>query len=102
MHIASFNGHASTCQLLCASDGVDQNAVDINGETALDLAINRSQVDCVRALLELNVDTSKARVTAWTNVEIVQLLDEHRKRSVKKNIFLLLEYLFLILLFSGT
>ena len=83
LHFASFNGHASTCQLLCALDGVDQNAVDNEGETALDLVINRSQVDCVRALLEFNVDTSKARVEAWTKVEIVQLLGEHRKRSVK-------------------
>ena len=85
LHFASLNDQASTCQLLCALDGVDQNAVDINGETALDLAIRRSKVDCVRALLEFNVDTSKARVTADTNVEIVQLLDEHRKRSVKEN-----------------
>ena len=82
LHCASFNGHASTCQLLFAVDGVDQNAVDFNGKTALDLAIDGSQVDCVRALLELNVDTSKARVTATTKVEIVQLFDEHRKRSV--------------------
>ena len=90
LHFASFHGHASTCQLLCALDGVDQNAVDSNGETALDLAINRSQVDCVRALLEFNVDTSKARVDVNTPVEIVQLLAEHRKRSVR-NIFFSLE-----------
>ena len=74
----------ASCQLLCAVDGVDQKAVDINGETALDLAINRSQVDCMRALLVLNVDTSKAHVTAQTNVEIVHLLEKHRKRPVKK------------------
>ena len=84
MHVASTRNHASTCQLLCALDGVDQNAVNNEGETALNLAIRRSRVDCVRALLEFNVDTSKARVTADTEVEIVQLLDEHRKRSVKK------------------
>ena len=87
MLVASFNGHASTCQLLCALDGVDQNAVNNDGKTALDLAINNSQVDCARALLEFNVDTSKARVTARTNVEVAQLLDEHRKRSVKNIIF---------------
>ena len=52
---------ASMYQLLCALDGVDQNAVNSKGETALDLAINRSQVDFVRALLEFNVDTSKDR-----------------------------------------
>ena len=80
LHYAS---DASTCQLLCALDGVDQNVVNIDGKTALDLAVSRSKVDVVRALLEFNVDTSKARVTATTKVEIVQLLDEHRKRSVK-------------------
>ena len=69
--------------MLCALDGVDQNVVDNEGKTALDVAVGRSKVDSVCALLEFNVDTSKARVTADTNVEIVQLLDEHRKRSVK-------------------
>ena len=82
MHCASFNGRASTCQLLCALDGVEQNAVNIEGKTALDLAVCLSEVDSVRTLLEFNVDTSKARVTADTEVEIVQLFDEHRKQSV--------------------
>ena len=84
MHVAAFYTRVSTCQLLCALDGVDQNALDNDGKTALDLAVGRSKVDSVRALLELNVDTSKARVTATTKVEIVQLFDEHRKQSVKK------------------
>ena len=87
LHVASFYGRASTCKLLCALDGVDQNAVANDGETALDRAVFRSIVDSVRALLEFNVDTSKARILARTKVEIVQLLDEHRKRSV--NHFLL-------------
>ena len=82
LHFASYDGRASTCQVLCALDGVDQNAVDDKGETALDLAIRLSKIDAVRALLEFNVDTSKARVTATTKAEIVQLFDEHRKRSV--------------------
>ena len=82
LHCASSDGHASACQLLCALDGVDQNAVDGYGASALDVAICYSKVDCVRALLELNVDTSKARVDVNTPVEIVQLFDEHRKRSV--------------------
>ena len=84
MHVASFYGQASACQLLCALDGVDQNAVDNEGETALDFAVGSSKVGSVRALLEFNVDTSKVHVEADTNVEILQLLDEHRKRSVKK------------------
>ena len=87
LHQASAEGDAITCQLLCALEGIDQNVVDIHGETSLDLAINGPQVDCVRALLEFIVDTSKARVAAWTQVEIAQLLNEHRKQSVK-NIFL--------------
>ena len=86
LHFASFHGHASTCQLLCALDGVDQNAVNNDGETVLDVAIGENAADCVRALLEFNVDASKARVMANTKVEIVQFLDKHRKRSVKNNI----------------
>ena len=77
----------STCQLLCALDDVDQNVVDNGGKTALDDAVGRSAVDCVRVLLELNVDTSKAVIDGDINVEIAQLLDEHRKRSVKKHFF---------------
>ena len=78
-------GKESTCQLLCASDGVDKNAVD-DGKTALDIAIRWNRVDNVRALLEFNVDASKARIMATTKVDIGQLLEEHRKLSVK-NIF---------------
>ena len=88
LHFASFHGLASTCQLLCALDGVDQNAVNDDGKTALDFVIQYSSVGSVRALLELNVDTSKA-VIDGDNVEIVLLLDEHRKRSVKNNFLLL-------------
>ena len=74
--------NVSTCQLLCALDGIDQNAVDNSGQTALDCSVLLSKVGSVRALLEFNVDMSKARVTARTNVAIVQLLEEHHKRSV--------------------
>ena len=86
MHVAT---DASTCQLLCALDGVDQNVVNIEGETALDKAIGENDADCVRALLDLNVDTSKVVIDGDTNVKIVQLVDEHRKRSVKKKKFVL-------------
>ena len=69
--------------MLCALDGVDVNAINKLGKTAIACAIGKSRVDAVRALLEFNVDTSKAIVEANTRVEIVQLLDEHRKRTVK-------------------
>ena len=84
LHYASINGRASAFLLLCALDGVDQNAVNNKGETALDIAVRHSKIDAVRALLEFNADTSEVIVTADTNVEILQLLDEHRKRSVTK------------------
>ena len=69
---------------MCALDGVDVNAVNDQGDTALDYAISHYCVFSVRALLELNIDTSKARFNVNTRAEIVQLLEEHRKRSVKK------------------
>ena len=96
LHCASKEGHTSTCLLVCALDGVNQNAVDDDGKSALDLAVSGSQVDCVRALLELNVDTSKAVVTARTSVEIAQLLDEHRKRSVNKIISFCLKEFYIL------
>ena len=86
LHCASMY---SMYQLLCALDGVDQNAVNIDGKTALDVAIRHNAVQYVRALLEFNVDTSKAVIGGDTNVAIAQLLEEHRKRSVKKQIWLL-------------
>ena len=99
LHTATFNDHASTCQLMCAFDGVEENAVTKRGETALAMAVHHSKVDSLHALLELNVDTSKARVAVTTTVEITQLLEEHRKRSVK--LFILL-FLFerILLIFS--
>ena len=100
LHWTSFNDRASTCKLLCALDGVDFNAVNDEGDTALDLAIRHAKVDSVRALLELNVDARKARVAPQTKVEIVQLLNEHRNRSVKNIIitFLCLKVKFVCLL----
>ena len=82
LHVAAANDSADTCQLLCALDGVDQSAVDNYGQTALDFAISCS-IHLVRALLELNFDTSNVVVDADANVEIVQLFDDHCKRSVK-------------------
>ena len=88
LHYAARYGEIITCKMLCALDGVDQNAVDNEGETALDFAVGSSKVGSVRALLEFNVDTSKARVTARTKVAIVQLLEEYRKQSVKELIYM--------------
>ena len=74
--------------MLCALDGVEPNAIDNAGMTTLDVAITYHAAGCVRALLEFNVDTSKARVTARTKVAIVQLLEEYRKQSVKELIYM--------------
>ena len=85
MHYASSFERADTCTLLCAFD--DENAVDkFDSESALRRALNDSQAATVRALLELNVDTSTAVCDDETFGEIVQLLDEHRKRSVEEKI----------------
>ena len=81
LHWASFTDRASACKLLCALDGVDANAVNDDGDSALDDALRNNSFESVRALLELNVDTSNSVVNDST-VEIVQLLEEHRKRSV--------------------
>ena len=82
---------STCCQVICALDGVDQNAVNDNNETALDFAISRSAVGSVRTLLEYNVDASNACVDDASDGEIVQLLEEHLKRSVMKIIFFLFE-----------
>ena len=101
MHFASFEDNASTCKLLCALDGVDQNAVDNEGKTAFDRVMTWSMFDSVRVLLDLNVDTSEVRVTADTNVELVRLLEEQRKRSVKQYVFVVGIIVFDVVFFSG-
>ena len=62
--------------------GVNENALDNKGKTALTTAIDYKKVDSVRALLELNVDTSKATTKRDTPAEIVALLEQHKQRSV--------------------
>ena len=69
--------------LLTAIKGVDETAVNNSGSTPLSSAINRKKVDSVRALLELNVDTTKAVTRADTPPEIVELLRQHKERSVE-------------------
>ena len=72
--------------LLTAIKGVDEAAVNHKGSTPLSLAIYRKNVDSVRALLELNVDTTTAVTTANTPPEIVELLRQHKARSVENKI----------------
>ena len=71
---------------MTAIKGVDETAVDNTGNTPLSLAIFWKKVDSVRALLELNVDTTKAVTTAKTPPEIVELLRQHKARSVENKI----------------
>ena len=69
--------------LLTVIKGVDEAVVDNTGCTPLSLAIICEKVDSVRALLELNVNTTKAVTTANTPSEIVELLRQHKARSVE-------------------
>ena len=62
--------------------GVLENALNIDGKTALIVAIDFKIIDSVRTLLELNVDTSKATMKRDTPAEIVALLEQHKQRSV--------------------
>ena len=74
--------------LLTAIKGVDEAAVDNSGDTPLSMAIINKHVGSVRALLELNVDTTKAVTNFYTPPEILDLLRQHKARSVeneKKN-----------------
>ena len=69
--------------LLTAIKGVDEAAVDNSGDTLLSMAIINKHVGSVRALLELNVDTTKAVTAADTPPEIIDLLLQHKERSVE-------------------
>ena len=102
---AKYN-QASTCKLLCALENVDKNAIeeveydDSSGEdswgryrprksytvrySALTYAVKCRDVDCVSALLEFNVDTSKEVFGKGAPVEIKRLRKEHRNRSVEE------------------
>ena len=80
-HHAAVGGKPDSLKLLSAA-GVNENALDNKGKTALTTAIARKKVESVRALLELNVDTSKATTKRDTPAEIVALLEQHKQRSV--------------------
>ena len=80
-HCAAWNDKSDSLKLLSAA-GVHENALNIDGKTALIVAINNKIVDSVRALLELNVDTSKAKTERGSPAEIVALLEQHKQRSV--------------------
>ena len=69
--------------LLTVIKGVDEAVVDNTGCTPLSLAIIYEKVDSVRALLELNVDTTKAATYSGTPREIIELLRQHKARSVE-------------------
>ena len=85
--------------LLLSALGVDENAVNNNGNTALSAAINDGDVARVRTLLELNVDTKGVNATANTNADIVALLEEHGKRSVERVNFVLFCFVFICFVF---
>ena len=80
-HYAAYNDAPDLLKLLSAA-GVNENALNIDGSTALIVAIDNKKVDSVRALLELNVDTSKATTKRDTPAEIVALINAHKRRSV--------------------
>ena len=80
-HYAAYNDKPDSLKLLSAA-GVNENALTIDSRTALIVAIDNKKVDSVRALLELNVDTSKAKTKRDTPAEIVALIKAHKRRSV--------------------
>ena len=82
MHYAAFIDKPDSLKLLSAVVGVNENALTFDGDTALIVAIDFKKVDSVRALLELNVDTSKAKTERGSPAEIVALLEQHKQRSV--------------------
>ena len=82
MHYAAFIDKPDSLKLLSAVVGVNENALTIDSRTALIVAIDFKKVDSVRALLELNVDTSKAKTERGSPAEIVALLEQHKQRSV--------------------
>ena len=83
LHIASGNNRFKLIPLLTVIKGVDEAAVNNFDRTPLSLAIFYEKVDSVRALLELNVDTTKAVTRADTPREIIDLLRQHKARSVE-------------------
>ena len=77
-----FHWASSEQMLLLSALGVDENAVNFVGHTALVTMITLNVEDKVNVLLKLNVDTSNIVTPANARVGIVRLLDEHRSRTV--------------------
>jgi len=80
-----FVGNADNADMvrLLISHGIDANAVNKSGETALMIAAENDQTDDVKALLESGADVSKMnfeRKTAWDladNEEVRSLLESY-------------------------
>lgn len=74
-------------ETICAF-GADVDIACDRNQTPFTIAVERNRVDCVRLLLALNADTTKA--TLWgqsasltNNTTIKQLVLEHSRKSVK-------------------
>lgn len=75
---------------LCAFDA-DVDVTDVNGQSPLILAVLTANVDCVRALLNFNPDTTKTtrgRSALHTSDMVIrELLVDHLVKSVRRFIF---------------
>lgn len=85
-HIAASNDHTNLIESLFLF-GIDLEAIDKDGRTALMNAVRSNRIKSVRLLLDLNADTLKPDRFGWTvaqtnNNEMKQLLLEHLKKSV--------------------
>ena len=75
------------CETLVAC-GSDIDATDLRGGTPFVLAVRNRRSDVVRLFLALNADTTKTNnqgrnVSQSDNAEILQLLSEHSKKTVR-------------------
>ena len=52
LHLAAQRGHVSICQLLCNSDEVSKDAVDIDENTPLHLASEQGHISCIVFLIK--------------------------------------------------
>lgn len=72
LHYAAFNNNTQAARV-CLQSGIDINAVDIDNQTALFIAIREEAVKMVNFLLKKGVDLNIRNVYDYTALELAKL-----------------------------
>lgn len=86
LHYAARNGDLYILRLLLQEPSIDVNTLNINGTTALHLAIENNNEKIVQELVNANARTDKRNYTGMNALELASKLNYIRIRSILNQI----------------